>query len=58
MRYPMDPMTKEMYMEREFHRVVRKRDALRVWAWFWFLMALAGWGALIAIAFKAGILHL
>jgi hypothetical protein len=44
------------YVERQFHRVVRERDALCGWAWFWFLLALVGWSALIAVAFKAGII--
>jgi hypothetical protein len=46
----------DCYLESQFHRVVCERDALCGWAWFWFLLALAGWSALIAVAFKAGII--
>ena len=51
-----DPMSKQMYMEREFHRVVRDRETYRAWSWIWFALALTGWIALIALAVKAGII--
>ena len=44
------------YLESQFHRVVRERDRLYLWSWLWFLLAIAGWTALIALAFKAGII--
>ena len=53
-----NPMSKQIYMEREFHRAVLERGTYRAWAWIWFILAFAGWTALIAVAFKAGILHL
>ena len=28
--------SKQMYLERQFQRVVRERDRLRLWSWFWF----------------------
>ena len=50
-----DPMSKQMYLEREFHRVARDRETYRAWSWFWCATAFIGWSALIAVAFKAGI---
>ena len=49
-------MSKQIYMEREFHRAVLERGTYRAWAWIWFILAFAGWTALIAVAFKAGII--
>jgi hypothetical protein len=45
------------YLERQFHRVVVERDNYRGWSWFWFILALAGWSALITLALhESGIL--
>ncbi len=51
-----NPMSKQMYLEREFHRVARDRETYRVLAWLWGAAAFIGWSALIAVAFKAGII--
>ena len=53
-----DEMSRQIYLEREFHRVVLERDTLRTWSWIWSILALTGWGALIAVAFKTGILRI
>ena len=52
----MNEYARQDYTERQFHRVVRERETLRAWSWIWFVLALTGWIALIAVAFKAGII--
>ena len=51
-----DAISKQMYLEREFHRVSLERKSLRFWSWFWFVGCVVGWTALVAVAFKAGII--
>ena len=51
-----DAMSKHLYLEREFHRVALERDTYRAWSYIWFTLALTGWTAMIAVAFKAGII--
>ena len=53
-----EPYTLNRYLESQFHRVVHERDTLRICAWIWFIVALAGWVAAITVAFEADIIHL
>jgi hypothetical protein len=46
------------YLESQVHRLARDRDTYLFFAWFWAMLALLGWGTVIAIAFKAGIIHI
>ena len=51
----MNEYARQDYTERQFHRVVRERDIYRALSRVWLALALTGWTALIAVAFKAGI---
>ena len=52
----MNEYARQDYTERQFHRVVRDREMYRFWSWFWFVGCVVGWTALVAVAFKAGII--
>ena len=52
----MNEYARQDYTERQFHRVVRERDTYRALSRVWLALALIGWTALIAVAFKAGII--
>lgn len=50
--------SKQMYLEREFHRVVLERDNAHFCMRLWFVLAVIGWGALATVVFKADIIQL
>ena len=52
----MNEYDKQDYIERQFHRAVLERNNYRDLFWFCCVLAVAGWVALVALAFKAGII--